>query len=50
MLGRLPFRFDNNLTKPARHESVTSVIFEAHRPIACTVEAANSLSELLTYV
>ncbi len=46
----LPFLFDRRLTSPFRHVSVTSDMALAHRPIAWIVAAANSLSELVTYV
>ena len=45
-----PFRFDNRLTSPFRQASVISEIALAHRPMAWIVAAANSLSELDTYV
>ena len=43
----LPSLLDRSLTSPARQVSVTSEMFDAHRPIACIVEATNCLSELV---
>ncbi len=46
----LPSLLESKLTRPLRHASVISEMLLAHRPIAWIVAAANSLSELVTYV
>ena len=46
----LPSLFDMSETRPLRQASVISAMLLAQRPIACIVAAANSLSELVTYV